>query len=100
MSFAPGLPAGRVFRPGRRVALVCLVIAAASAVTSFALGSPLSRSWPTSSDADWLPFIGGMLPLLAMCASAVGLFGSKAEQNTAALPEVETLISQLNDTLS
>ncbi|HET6605228.1 MAG TPA: hypothetical protein VFG62_01085 [Rhodopila sp.] len=100
MSFAHGLPAVRLFRPGRRVALVCLIVAAASAVTSFALGSPLSRSWSAPSDVDWLPFIGGMLPLLAMCASALGLFGGKSEGGIAAVPEVEALIRQLNDTLA
>ncbi|HVY17980.1 MAG TPA: hypothetical protein VHB27_22365, partial [Rhodopila sp.] len=98
MPIAQGLTAVRVFRPGRRVALICLVVAAASAVTSLALGSPLSRPWTGSGDIDWLPFVGGALPLLAMGISAVGLFGGKAAP--AAMPQVETLIRQLNETLS
>ncbi len=100
MSFAHGFTAVQVLRPGRRVALICLVVAAISAVTSFALGSPLSRSLSPSSDIDWLPFIGGVLPLLAMGASAIGLFGGKPERTAATMTDIDMLVRQLNETLS
>jgi hypothetical protein len=100
MSLAYGFTAVQVLRPGRRVALICLVVAAVSVVTSFALGSPLSRALSPSSEIDWLPFAGGVLPLLAMGASALGLFGGKMDRTAAAMPEIERLVRQLNETLS
>jgi len=91
-------------RPGRRIALVCLIVAAASAITSFAIGSPLMRNWQPSAETDWLlPFIAGALSLVAMLVSAAGLFSSKrrvAVSSGMADLRVESLIRQLDTTLA
>src|SRR5580698_3984491 len=80
MPLAPGSRAvrPRLFQLNRRlIAMICLAVAAGTAASSFALGSPLTRAWPPAAGTDWLPFIGGALPLLAMLVSAAGLFGSR-----------------------
>lgn len=101
MSIALGSNLARAARPGRRVALVCLVVAGVSAAASLAVGSPLTRVWQPGGDTDWLlPFIGGALPLLAMLVSAAGLFGGRTTAGGAPLVAVEHLVRQLNDTLA
>ncbi len=112
MPNARGSTASRLFRPTRRtVALSCFALAAATAASSFALGSPLERAWPVTNEFDWIPLVGGGLPIIAMLMSVAGLFGGRdpapiaidsatARQLEAGMRELKTVARLFDEALS
>jgi uncharacterized phage infection (PIP) family protein YhgE len=87
----------RVQMPGRRVAFASLLLAALALAVSILLGPPVQIGLPRMAPpaaAVMVPLIGGVLPLLALLASALGLFGASQPSGKSAPGVTENASSQ------